>query len=211
MAFSMQDILLEPYGGEILGLSVSATTNLTALWVFGALLGLAAAARGFKKAVKPVNFCAASLLVGILGFLAIIFSHPMGLYQLYFVGACLIGFGSGLFAVSTLTIAMSMPTENGVGRGLALGSWGAAQATAAGLGVAVGALLKDITSQFAINGDLGIVLNSTSTGYTFVYHLEILLIFVTLALLGPLSQQLNRIDRFSKKKKGSFGLTELPI
>ena len=31
-AFSMQDVLLEPYGGQILGLSVSATTLLTAIW-----------------------------------------------------------------------------------------------------------------------------------------------------------------------------------
>jgi BCD family chlorophyll transporter-like MFS transporter len=38
LAFSMQDILLEPYGGEILGLSVSATTSLTALWVLGQFL-----------------------------------------------------------------------------------------------------------------------------------------------------------------------------
>ena len=36
-AFSMQDVILEPYGGEVLGLSVSATTVLTALMAAGAL------------------------------------------------------------------------------------------------------------------------------------------------------------------------------
>jgi BCD family chlorophyll transporter-like MFS transporter len=41
MAFSMQDVLLEPYGGQVLGLSVAATTKLTATlawagcWVSG--------------------------------------------------------------------------------------------------------------------------------------------------------------------------------
>ena len=40
LGLSMQDILLEPYGGEILGLSVAATTNLTAVWVFGALVAV---------------------------------------------------------------------------------------------------------------------------------------------------------------------------
>ncbi|MBT8475983.1 MAG: PucC family protein, partial [Alphaproteobacteria bacterium] len=45
MAFNMQDVLLEPYGGEILGLSVSATTLLTALWACGALVGFGFAAR----------------------------------------------------------------------------------------------------------------------------------------------------------------------
>ncbi|MGB7431732.1 MAG: BCD family MFS transporter, partial [Ahrensia sp.] len=37
-AFSMQDVLLEPYGGEVLGLSVASTTMLTALWAVGSLL-----------------------------------------------------------------------------------------------------------------------------------------------------------------------------
>ena len=211
LAFSMQDILLEPYGGEILGLSVSATTSLTSLWVLGAVLGLGVAARGFQKSFKPVNFIAIALLIGIFGFLGIIFSHPMGLPVLYFVGACLIGFGSGLFAVSTLSIAMSIPVDKGVGRGLALGSWGAAQATAAGVGVALGALIKDAVSNLAVAGQLGGALNNLATGYTFVYHLEILLIFITLVLLGPLAQHLNRINRSKKKQAGTFGLSEMPV
>jgi len=212
MAFSMQDILLEPYGGELLNLSVSATTNLTALWVLGALMGLGVAARGFKKNIKPVSFCTISLLIGILGFLSIIFSYPMNIVFLYFLGAFLIGFGSGLFAVSTLTIAMGMPVKgNVVGRGLALGSWGAAQATAIGVGVALGALIKDFISTLALQGFLGDALNNLSTGYSFVYHLEILFIFITIAFLGPLAQQLNKIERNNKKEKGNFGLSELPV
>ena len=49
LGLSMQDILLEPYGGEILGLSVAATTNLTAVWVLGALFGLFLASRSLKR------------------------------------------------------------------------------------------------------------------------------------------------------------------
>jgi BCD family chlorophyll transporter-like MFS transporter len=44
-AFSMQDILLEPYGGEVLGMSVSATTGLTAIWGLGMLIAFAIASR----------------------------------------------------------------------------------------------------------------------------------------------------------------------
>jgi len=69
MAFNMQDVLLEPYGGEILGLSVSSTTLLTAAWAVGALLGFAAAARirhfCFSLALLPsdwVEACFQSLL-----------------------------------------------------------------------------------------------------------------------------------------------------
>ena len=39
MAFSMQDVLLEPYGGQVLHLSVGATTGLTAILALGGLAG----------------------------------------------------------------------------------------------------------------------------------------------------------------------------
>jgi len=44
LAFGMQDVLLEPYGGEILGMSVAATTALTALLAGGTLAALLLAA-----------------------------------------------------------------------------------------------------------------------------------------------------------------------
>ncbi len=55
-AFSMQDVLLEPYGGEILGLSVSATTTLTAIWALGALIGFGARPpRASARATSPIG------------------------------------------------------------------------------------------------------------------------------------------------------------
>jgi BCD family chlorophyll transporter-like MFS transporter len=44
VAFSMQDILLEPYGGQVLHLSVGSTTALTALLAVGGLFGFGLAA-----------------------------------------------------------------------------------------------------------------------------------------------------------------------
>ncbi|MEO0501019.1 MAG: MFS transporter, partial [Pseudomonadota bacterium] len=44
-AFAMQDALLEPYGGEILGLSVGSTTSLTGAWALGALVAFGLCAR----------------------------------------------------------------------------------------------------------------------------------------------------------------------
>ena len=52
-AFSMQDILLEPYGGQILKLSVAATTALTAALAAGGLVGLALAARRLNQGRGP--------------------------------------------------------------------------------------------------------------------------------------------------------------
>mgnify|MGYP000011515514 FL=1 len=186
MAFNMQDVLLEPFGGEVLGLSVSATTLLTAIWAVGALFGFALAAWRLRLQSDPYRLAALGLLAGLLAFAIVIISAPMGSAVLFFIGAGLIGFGGGLFAVSTLTSAMTMPAEGLAGRGLALGAWGAAQATAAGVSIAIGGTLRDFINGHALSGNLGEALATPATGYSFVYHSEIFLLFVTLAILGPL-------------------------
>ncbi|MEM9198769.1 MAG: PucC family protein [Pseudomonadota bacterium] len=207
MAFQTQDVLLEPYGGEILGLSVSATTLLTALWALGALAGFVLAARWLGAGQNPYRLAARGLIAGIAAFSAVIFAAPLGSAPLFFAGALAIGFGGGLFAVATLTAAMTMPVAGAAGRGLALGAWGAAQATAAGLGVALGGGLRDVVNSLAMSGQLGPALNGPASGYSVVYHLEIALLFVTLIALGPL---VRRRAQTANQGPGKIGLAELP-
>ena len=186
LAFNMQDVLLEPYGGEILGLSVSATTLLTALWAIGALVGFGLAARWLRGHTHPHRMAARGILIGLIAFSAVIFAAPMTSPALFFGGALGIGLGGGLFAVATLTSAMALDTQGTAGKGLALGAWGAAQATAAGLAIFIGGALRDVVNAAATSGALGDALQSPATGYSVVYHLEIGLLFVTLIALGPL-------------------------
>lgn len=185
MAFNMQDVLLEPYGGEVLGLSVSATTLLTAIWAMGALAGFALAGRALLKGANTYRMAGNGLLVGLMAFATVIFAAPMQAPALFYAGAALIGFGAGLFAVSTLTAAMTL-AAGVAGNGLALGAWGAASATAAGLAIAIGGGLRDLVNHLALSGAWGEALATPATGYSTVYHLEIALIFVTLVVLGPL-------------------------
>jgi len=206
MAFNMQDVLLEPYGGEILGLSVSATTLLTAMWAGGALVGFGIAARWLAQGVDPYRMCARGILTGVAAFCAVIFSAPMGSPFLFYVGAALIGFGGGLFGVSTLTSAMTMPTLGAAGRGLALGAWGAAQATGAGLSIFIGGTIRDLVNHAAGNGILGEALATPATGYSVVYHTEIGLLFITLVVLGPLVRVMAAPNRAS----GKLGLPDFP-
>ncbi|MCH2163768.1 MAG: PucC family protein [Marinovum sp.] len=206
MAFNMQDVLLEPYGGEVLGLSVSSTTLLTAMWAAGALAGFALAARQLTKGLNPYRMAGTALCAGLVAFSTVIFAGPLQSSVMFFVGSGLIGFGGGLFAVSTLTAAMALPTEGLVGRGLALGAWGAAQATAAGLSIMLGGTLRDVVGQAAISGRLGEALLSPATGYSVVYHLEILLIFFTLVTLGPLVRR----GRKMKPTEGGLRLADFP-
>jgi BCD family chlorophyll transporter-like MFS transporter len=205
LAFSMQDILLEPYGGEILGLSVSDTTALTALWAAGSLGGFALSARLLGQGRDPCGLAAWGCVIGIAAFSAVIFADPLGWVWLFRTGATLIGFGGGLFAVGTLTAAMQL--GEGGRAGLALGAWGAAQATAAGLGLALGGAIRDGVTALAEAGMLGAVFDKPGIGYTAVYHLEILLLFATLAAVGPL---VRRRRPTQTNRQESFGLTEFP-
>ena len=151
----MQDVLLEPYGGDVLGLSVSATTLLTAIWSFGALISLGFAAKWLKVGLNPYRMSARSILIGVLAFSAAIFAAPLDSASLFFAGAFGIGLGSGLFAIATLTAAMTLETESKAGKGLALGAWGPAQATAAGLSIFIGGALRDIVNSAAMAGTFG--------------------------------------------------------
>jgi BCD family chlorophyll transporter-like MFS transporter len=202
--FSMQDILLEPYGGEILGLSVSATTGLTAILAAGMLAAFFIASRLLSGGWDPLRLAGAGAVAGIFAFAAVIFSAPLESAPLFRAGTALIGFGGGLFAVGTLTAAMGL-SESGE-HGLALGAWGAVQATAAGLAIALGGALRDAAAQLAATGALGPALTGASTGYGLVYHVEIALLFATLVAIGPLVRRPGDLPRAQTR----FGLADFP-
>jgi len=206
-AFSMQDILLEPYGGQILGMPVGATTMLTALTMGGALVALALAWRWLQRGGDAARLAAFGALAGIVAFACVIFADPLGSTALFRIGAALIGFGGGLFSVATLTCAMALQS-NGES-GLALGAWGAVQATAAGLAIGLGGALRDVVSALAAQGLLGPGLASPAVGYSFVYHLEIGLLFAALVAVGPLVKP-SRMIGPANQTSGKFGLAEFP-
>jgi BCD family chlorophyll transporter-like MFS transporter len=175
MALSMQDVLLEPYGGQILHLSVSQTTLLTAALASGGLTGLAVASRRLARGADPFRIAAVGLLTGLAAFVSVIASAGLNFPPLFAAGVFLIGFSSGLFLVGTLSDAMSR--AKGGMSGLALGAWGSVQAVAAGSAIAIGGILRDYVGNYG---------GGAASGYDAVYLLEIILIFVTLVALGPL-------------------------
>lgn len=186
VGFQMQDVLLEPYGAEILGLSVGSTTWLTACNAIGALVGFGLAGRWMGQGQDMFRMSVRGMLVGVAAFLMVIFAAPLQSAVMFFIGAWGIGLGAGLFAVSTLTAAMSLPEQGAAGRGLVLGAWGAAQATAAGLSIAFGGALRDVISSYAMAGQWGEVFQTPAAGYAVVYQLEIFVLFATMIALGPL-------------------------
>jgi BCD family chlorophyll transporter-like MFS transporter len=211
-AFNMQDIILEPYGGEVLGLSVGQTTGLTAIMAAGALCAFAWAARRLLRGSCPRRLAAHGLLVGLVAFSLVVFAEPLESPLTFRAGVALIGFGGGLFSVGTLSAAMSM--DSGGLHGMVLGAWGGVVATAAGLSVALGGALRDAVGHLAMSGSLGEALAMPATGYAFVYHLELALLFATLAVLGPLVTRRRTTTPPSPEASGSeprrFGLADFP-
>ena len=206
-AFSMQDILLEPYGGEVLGLSVSATTVLTALWALGTLGGFMMAARALGRNEDPCRLAACGAMAGMLAFPLVILSEPFASPLLFRIGTMLIGFGGGLFAVGTLTAAMDLSDADKGQAGIALGAWGAVQATATGLAIAAGGGLRDLLIWVGKTGVLGPPFAQPSASYMSVYTLEIVLVFATLAAIGPLVRHGPELEQPTTRK---FGLAEFP-
>lgn len=184
--FGMQDIILEPYGAETLGMSVSATTMLTTTVVAGALCSLMLAARLLSGGTHAMRLAAYGVCSGIVAIACVVMSLPLDTSAVLYFGALLLGFGGGLFVVGTLTTAMSISAHTHE-HGLVLGAWGAAQATALGLAVAGGGLLRDAVAALAIRGHLGEALNDVTAGYLAVYHVEILLLFIALIVIGPMA------------------------
>jgi BCD family chlorophyll transporter-like MFS transporter len=190
-AFNMQDIVLEPYGGEILHLPVAATTALTAMLAGGMLAAFSIAARFLVHGADPYRVAAYGVVFGLAAFAAVLFAAPMESPLLFKLGVLGIGFGGGLFSVGTLAGAMAR--ERNGESGLALGAWGAVQATSAGIAIALGGAVRDGITHLAVHGDLGPALTGASTGYGAVYQIEIILLFATLVAIGPLVRRGNRV------------------
>jgi BCD family chlorophyll transporter-like MFS transporter len=206
--FAMQDALLEPYGGEILGLSVGATTGLTGAWALGSLFGFMLSGRALARGWDPLRLAGAGLVVGINAFLLVLFAGPFGAPLMLYAGALTIGVGLGLFSVGTLMEAMSLAKNETAG--LALGAWGAVQATCAGLGIAIGGLMRDGIAAAIQTGDSA-SMATRAAGYSSVYVLEIALLLIGLAAIGPLVSYQRRLqDDAEDPLIQPFGLREFP-
>ena len=203
--FSMQDVLLEPYGAEVLGMSVSSTTSLTALWALGTLVGFTVAAQQLARQGEPHRLAGFGAMIGAIAFAMIIMGGALNLPFIFCGGVVFVGLGGGLFSVGTLTAAMAL--TRGDGSGMALGVWGAVQATCGGIAIAVSGALRDIFSALATNGSLGPALSGPETGYGIVYHIEIMLLFAALIAIGPLAK--HAPDK-KTETDDRFGLTEFP-
>ncbi len=174
LAFAMQDVLLEPYGGQVLGMTVAQTTWLTATLAAGGLIGFALASVVLGRGRDALRLAALGAALGLPAFLLVALAAPLVSVPMFVAGVFLIGLAGGLFSHGTLTATMNSAPRDQIG--LALGAWGAVQATAAGVAVALGGLLADAVSAVA----------GHASGYGAVYLLEVVLLLLTMLGMSPL-------------------------
>lgn len=160
LAFSAQDLILEPFAGAVFGYSPGASTQLAGVQHGGTLLGmlLAAAAgrRGFGSLRAWVlGGCVASALA-LLGLAA---GGLAGAGWPLKANVFLLGLATGTFSIAAIGSMMRLAGQGQGGtEGLRVGLWGASQALAFALGGLVGTgasdlarwLLADVGSAYAI-------------------------------------------------------------
>ncbi len=197
LGLTAQDVLLEPYGGQVLGMSVSETARLTAAWGFGMLIAMTIAWRLIPQLSSPLLATSAACLVGLAGFGLIIYSSNAQSVILFALGASVVGVASGLFLISTLAVIVNLAEVKTAG--LYVGMWGLVQTAAAGLGALAGSNLRDIVTR--TTGNL-------VQGYTTVYTVEMVLIALTLAALALIPRR--AFIRRARPTSAFAGLTEIP-
>jgi len=151
LAYSAQELLVEPFAGLVFGLPPGVTTTLAGLQHGGALVGMILVAILTSAIGGPrlgdlrhwtVGGCLASALA-LLGVAASGFAAA-GAGALR-VAVFALGVGNGIYAAAAIATMMGLAAKGASAReGTRMGLWGAAQALALGAGGLLGAALVDL-------------------------------------------------------------------
>ena len=186
VAYSTQDLILEPFAGAVFGFSPGASTQLSGVQHGGSLAGMLLAALAGRRVAGArlgslrtwtVAGCLASglALLGLVAGAALAPAWPLQL------NVFLLGVANGAFSIAAIGSMMSLasgkaePVADASPReGTRMGLWGAAQAVGFALGGLFGAVASDIAR--------GLV-GSVPVSYAAVFALEAGL-FVVAAMLA---------------------------
>jgi MFS transporter, BCD family, chlorophyll transporter len=197
LAFSTHDVLLEPYGGQVLRMSVSQTTQLTAIWGVAMIAAIVVAGRMLWRGTTPASPIVLGTMVGAYGFLIVSLAGLLGMAWVFRGGVMLIGAGRGLFIVASVALVMTL--ADGQHTGLFMGLWGVMQALAQGFGTIGGGLARDVAQSLTGN---------VATGYIVVYATSLALLVLALVLFHVM--RLGRQIEVGAVRSPWAGLQNLP-
>jgi BCD family chlorophyll transporter-like MFS transporter len=180
LAYSAQDLILEPFAGTVLGFTPGESTSLSGVQHGGVLAGmLLAGFAGSRFAGRPFGSLRAWTVGGCLASALAL----LGLVAAGFVGTAwpfrgtvfALGLANGAFSIAAIGSMLRMAGEGRQSReGVRMGLWGGAQAVAFGVGGLVGTAASDLARW---------LIGSPGAAYAAVFAFEALL-FVFSAILA---------------------------
>jgi BCD family chlorophyll transporter-like MFS transporter len=175
LAYSAQDIILEPFAGAVFGMTPGESTKIAGLQHGGVLIGMILGAIGAARVGTLVGWAAAGCLASALALASLVVMPAAGTVAGLKASVFALGFANGIFAVAAIGSMMGLTIRGRAGgAGMRMGFWGASQAIAYGLGGLVGAAGSDLARS---------ALGSASAGYAVVFSLEALLFMVAAVLV----------------------------
>ena len=150
LAYSMQDLILEPFSGLIFGLSPGASTKLSGVQHGGVLLGMilvGVGGHGFggKAGLKLRRWIVGGCIGSALALAGLAMAAVAGPGWPLAPTVFMLGFANGVFAVAAIGAMLDLAGRGGAGHeGIRMGLWGAAQALAFGIGGFFGASAVDV-------------------------------------------------------------------
>ena len=180
LAYSAQDLILEPFAGLVHGYDAGSSTQLAGLQNMGTLLGMIlTAVAGTVIGKSRAGFMRAWTVGGCIASAAALLSLGLGTHALgadwpLVPNVVALGVANGAFAVaaigSMMTLASAGPKQR---EGTRMGLWGAAQAIAFGLGGFLGAAAVDVSRA---------VMDAPAPAFALVFAVEGLIFLVAAAL-----------------------------
>lgn len=186
LAYSAQDLILEPFAGVVFGLTPGQSTQLGGSQHAGVLVGmLLVALIGYRLASRRHGILRICMIAGCIGSALLMlllaaagFLHPeWPLHTTVF----LLGIANGVFAVAAIGSMMGLVSKGHRQRdGVRMGVWGAAQAIAFGIGGVAGTLAVDVVRLLS---------GSALYAYALVFVAQALLFAVAAYLAADLSRR----------------------
>ncbi len=181
LAYSMQDLILEPFAGLLFGFTPGQSTQLSGVQHGGVLagmilVGIGGSAFGGRSPERMRLWIIGGCIGSALALVGLAAAAQAGTGWPLKANIALLGFANGVFAVAAIGAMMGLAGAGDGGReGIRMGVWGAAQAIAFGLGGLIGAVGVDIGRA---------VIGSTPETFTIVFSSEALLFLVAATLAG---------------------------
>jgi BCD family chlorophyll transporter-like MFS transporter len=190
LAYSAQDLILEPFAGAVHGFTPGQTTQLSGWHHMGVLIGMLAVAGAGSRWVagrlgSVQAWMVGGCLVSALATVGLVSSALSADWPLK-ANVVFLGVANGAFSIAAIATMMRLAGEGGAGReGTRMGLWGAAQAAAFGLGGLLGTAASDLAHA---------LLGEQRTAYAAVFGMQALMFAVSAAVAtrlraGPAEQR----------------------